>query len=168
MASKLDTAGVALPTLKEKARAASSLRFDWIMVAVSVWWLGGLFIDGWAHSNIPQLETFFTPWHAVFYSGYLAVAFTLLVQILLHLRQSARSRGGRAPSLLGLVRESLPGNRWLRAVPTGYELSVLGLAVFGVSGIGDLTWHLIFGIERGTEALLSPTHLGLAWGLAAR
>jgi hypothetical protein len=143
----------------------SSLRFDWIMVVVSVWWLGGLFIDGWAHSNIPQLETFFTPWHAVFYSGYLAVAFTLLARILLNLRQSALSAGGRAPSLVTLARESLPGNRWLRAIPTGYELSVLGLAIFGVSGIGDLTWHLFLGIERSTEALLSPTHLGLALGI---
>lgn len=165
MASKIDTVGFSLPTVKEKARAVSSLRFDWIMVIVSVWWLGGLFIDGWAHSNIPQLETFFTPWHAVFYSGYLAVAFTLLVQILLNLRQSARSRGGSAPSLVTLVQKSLPGNRWLRGIPTGYELSVLGLAIFGVSGIGDLTWHLLFGIERSTEALLSPTHLGLALGI---
>ena len=165
MASKIDSVGVPLLAVKEKARVVSSLRFDWLMVAVSVWWLGGLFIDGWAHSNIPQLETFFTPWHAVFYSGYLAVAFTLIAQILLNLRRSALSAGGTVPSLVTLVRESLPGNRWLRAVPTGYELSVLGLAIFGVSGIGDLTWHLIFGIERGTEALLSPTHLGLALGI---
>ena len=165
MASKIDTVGFSLPTGKEKARAVSSLRFDWIMVAVSVWWLGGLFIDGWAHSNIPQLETFFTPWHAVFYSGYLAVALTLLVQILLNLRQSARSDGDSTPSLVTLVRENLPGNRWLRAIPNGYGLSVLGLAIFGVCGIGDLTWHLILGIERSTEALLSPTHLGLALGI---
>ncbi|MGZ3630341.1 MAG: hypothetical protein ACXVDN_22120, partial [Ktedonobacteraceae bacterium] len=93
MASKIDTVGISPPTGKAKAQAVSSLRFDWIMVVVSIWWLGGLFIDGWAHSNIPQLETFFTPWHAVFYSGYLAVAFTLLVQILLNLRQSAISAG---------------------------------------------------------------------------
>src|SRR5436190_14300190 len=135
------------------------------MVIVSVWWLGGLFIDGWAHSNIPQLETFFTPWHAVFYSGYLAVAFTLLIEIILNLRKSALSAGGSTPALVTLVRESLPDHRWLRAIPVGYELSALGVVIFGVSGIGDLTWHLILGIERGTEALLSPTHLGLAMGI---
>jgi hypothetical protein len=165
MASKIDTVGFSLPTGSKKSQAVSSLRFDWIMVIVSIWWLGGLFIDGWAHSNIPQLETFFTPWHAVFYSGYLAVAFTLLVQILLNLRQSALSAGGSTPSLVTLVRESLPGHRWVQAIPNGYELSVLGLAIFGVSGIGDLIWHLILGIERSTEALLSPTHLGLALGI---
>ncbi len=165
MASKINSAELSLPTMKEKSQAVSNLGFDWVMVVVSIWWLGGLFIDGWAHSNIPQLETFFTPWHAVFYSGYLAVAFTLLTQILLNLRQSALSDGGTTPSLVKLVRESLRGNRWRRAIPSGYELSVLGLAIFGVSGIGDLTWHLVFGIERGTEALLSPTHLGLAMGI---
>ena len=165
MASKIDTVGISPPTGKAKAQAVSSLRFDWIMVVVSIWWLGGLFIDGWAHSNIPQLETFFTPWHAVFYSGYLVVAFTLLVQILLNLRQSAISAGDSKTSLVTLVRKSLPGNRWLDAIPIGYELSVLGLVIFGISGIGDLTWHLILGIERSTEALLSPTHLGLALGI---
>ena len=165
MASKFETVGFSPPTGQENARAVSSLRFDWIMVVVSIWWLGGLFIDGWAHSNIPQLETFFTPWHAVFYSGYLAVALTLLVQILLNLRKSALSAGGSTPSLVTLIRESLPSNRCLRAIPIGYELSALGVVIFGVSGIGDLTWHLILGIERSTEALLSPTHLGLALGI---
>jgi len=41
---------------------------------------------------------------------------------------------------------------------------VAGIVVFGLSGIGDLTWHTIFGIERGIAALLSPTHLGLITG----
>src|SRR6266480_5726325 len=143
----------------------STVRFDWIMVLVTIWGIGGLFLDGWAHSNVPQLETFFTPWHAVLYSGYLAVAITLIVKILQNLRQSAVSTGGTAPSLVMLVRNNLPGNRWTQAIPTGYELSLLGVAIFGVSGIGDLTWHIIFGIERSTEALLSPTHLGLALGI---
>ncbi|HEY3993140.1 MAG TPA: hypothetical protein VGM01_09705 [Ktedonobacteraceae bacterium] len=165
MESHIDSVGLALPIVKKQAVTTSSLRFDWIMVVVSVWWLGGLFIDGWAHSNIPQLETFFTPWHAVFYSGYLAVATTLIVKGLQNLRRVAVSTDGTTPSLVTLVRQSLPGNRWLKVVPNGYGLSVLGLAVFGVSGIGDLTWHVIFGIERSTEALLSPTHLGLALGV---
>lgn len=57
-----------------------NVRFDWIMVLVTIWGMGGLFLDGWAHSNVPQLETFFTPWHAVLYSGYLAVAATLVIK----------------------------------------------------------------------------------------
>src|SRR5437667_7272347 len=120
MTSKIAMAPIA--SGKEQEQATSGDRFDWIMVVVSVWWLGGLFIDGWAHSNIPQLETFFTPWHAVLYSGYLAVAITLIVKILQNLRQSAVSTGGTAPSLVMLVRNNLPGNRWTQAIPTGYEL----------------------------------------------
>ena len=165
MASKVDTAGLRLAGVDARARMGSDLRFDWVMVVVSVWWLGGLFIDGWAHSNIPQLETFFTPWHAVLYSGYLAVAITLLVKIVQNLRRMAVGANGEVPPLATLIRESLPGNRWMRAIPRGYELSLLGIGIFLVSGIGDMTWHIIFGIERSTEALLSPTHLGLALGV---
>src|SRR5581483_7759023 len=109
MASKVDTAGLQLAGVEARAQARSDLRFDWTMVVVSIWWLGGLFIDGWAHSNIPQLETFFTPWHAVFYSGYLAVVITLLVKIVLNLRQMAAGAHGEVASLAALSRENLRG-----------------------------------------------------------
>ncbi|HEY1353725.1 MAG TPA: hypothetical protein VGF67_29295 [Ktedonobacteraceae bacterium] len=165
MASKIETAELRrLTNAKTGAQAGPDLRFDWIMVAVSTWWLAGLFIDGWAHSNIPRLETFFTPWHAVLYSGYLAVAATLLTRGIQNLRQAQRAADGRVPALLTLLRESLPEQRWRQAIPSGYTLSVLGIGLFLLSGIGDMTWHLLFGIERGTEALLSPTHLGLGLG----
>ncbi len=160
MASKINTMEPSLSFSQEKEQTTSGLRFDWLMVIVGIWWLGGLFIDGWAHSNIPQLETFFTPWHAILYSGYLAVAITLIVKVWQNLRGMAASTSPATP-----MRSFLQGNRWMRAIPTGYELSLLGVVIFGISGVGDLTWHLIFGIERSTEALLSPTHLGLALGL---
>lgn len=80
MASKMNISGLTLPGSEVKEQPISDLRFDWIMALVSIWWLGGLFVDGWAHSNLPQLETFFTPWHAVIYSGYLAVATTLVIK----------------------------------------------------------------------------------------
>src|SRR5690242_3638600 len=165
MAREANIAGLSLASAQETAQPISSLRFDWIMVGVSIWWMGGLFIDGWAHSNIPQLETFFTPWHAVLYSGYLAVAITLIVRIILNLQRAAVGSDGSTPSLVVAVRASLRGNRWRQAIPTGYGLSLLGVGIFLISGIGDMTWHLIFGIERSTEALLSPTHLGLALGI---
>jgi hypothetical protein len=164
MASEAKIVELPLPPIEEKAQPVSSLRFDWVMIVVSIWWLGGIFIDGWAHSNIPQLETFFTPWHAVLYSGYLAVAITLLVKIAQNLQQAAATAGGVSPSLVATIKSSLPGNRWLRAIPVGYELALLGVGIFLISGIGDLTWHLAFGIEQSIDALLSPTHLGLALG----
>jgi hypothetical protein len=52
-----------------------SIGFDWIMVALGGWLLGGLYVDGWAHNHLATtLESFFTPWHAAFYSGFMAVA----------------------------------------------------------------------------------------------
>ncbi len=166
MASKIDTVPTARGR-KEQTQAISGDRFDWIMIVVSVWWLGGLFIDGWAHSNLPQLETFFTPWHAVFYSGYLAVTITLIAKIIANLSRTAArdNTNGKAPALLTLITSNLPGKRWMQGIPAGYELSLLGIGIFAISGVGDLTWHVVFGIERNTEALLSPTHLGLALGV---
>lgn len=97
----------------------------------------GLFLDGWAHDD-GRPESFFTPWHAVLYSGFAA---TGLAALLVVRRRRSRSEPLRA------------------AVPSGHGLTLLGLAGFGVAAIGDLLWHEAFGIEVGVEALLSPTHL---------
>jgi hypothetical protein len=50
-------------------------------------------------------------------------------------------------------------------VPTGYGPSLLGALVFAVGGVGDMIWHVLFGVEVGVEAILSPTHLALAVGM---
>jgi hypothetical protein len=117
--------------------------YDWTMVLLSFWFVAGAFLDGWAHNHIPELETFFTPWHALFYSGFLAVAAFLTAT---------------------LLRNHATGYPWRQGVPSGYELSLLGVLVFVAAGVGDMTWHEFFGIEANIEALLSPTHLGLALG----
>ena len=41
--------------------------YDWTVVLLSFWLVAGMVMDGWAHNHIPELESFFTPWHAVFY-----------------------------------------------------------------------------------------------------
>ncbi|MHA0034585.1 hypothetical protein ACXXDK_06500 [Deinococcus sp. PESE-38] len=111
---------------------------------LGTWLLVGMFVDGWAHNQFGEtLETFFTPWHALFYSGFLAVAGWCLF-----LAAQGWQRGLRG----------------LRAFPEGYHLAALGVPVFGLGGIGDLIWHTVFGIEVGIEALLSPTHLMLFMG----
>ena len=119
--------------------------FDWIAVVLSVWFVGGIYLDGWAHRHVPQLESFFTPWHAVFYSAFLAVAGFLVA---------------------AAVRNHAQGYPWRAALPAGYELCLWGALIFAVGGVGDLLWHTLFGIEVDVEALLSPTHLLLALGLA--
>ena len=117
-----------------------------VTVAVATWLMVGLFVDGWAHNNLDtSLESFFTPWHALFYSGFAACAAWLLWLVW---------RGRR---------QGLPG---AAAVPQGYGLGLVGLAVFAVGGAGDMSWHLVFGIEQDIDALFSPTHLLLFLGIA--
>lgn len=119
---------------------------DLIYTLCTLWTLVGLCLDGWAHRYRPELETFFTPWHAVFYTGFLAGASWLAWMTI------------RRRHLVGSLGE---------AIPQGYELAVVGLAVFAVGGIGDGIWHTIFGIETSLDALLSPTHLVLLSGMLA-
>lgn len=55
-------------------QARLSLRGEMLTVFFSAWALAGAYLDGWAHGTVVQFETFFTPWHAVFYTGFLAMA----------------------------------------------------------------------------------------------
>jgi hypothetical protein len=131
------------PARKLANYPADSLRFDWLSIVLSAWFLGGVFLDGWAHNHIASLETFFTPWHAVLYSGFFAVAVLIAVT-------QYRNVG--------------KGYAWGRALPRGYWLSLVGVVIFFVGAGGDMLWHTLFGIEQNVEALFSPTHFLLAAG----
>jgi len=112
------------------------------MVGFGAWILCGLFLDSWAHLHLASaLETLFTPWHFVFYGGYLACAAFLLM---IAWRNHAR------------------GHAWRDALPPGYELCLAGVAIFAFGAILDVFWHLRFGIEKSFEALYSPTHM-IVW-----
>ena len=128
-----------------QARAIGGLAFDrWVTLA-SLWYVGGVFLDGWAHNHGMVDQTFFTPWHAVLYSGFAVTSAVILGAVILNLRA---------------------GYPWSEAIPRGYPLSLVGTLIFAVGGVGDLIWHTLFGIEMDIAALLSPTHLLLALGLA--
>ncbi len=111
--------------------AARNVAFDYAVGVCSVWIASGFFLDAWAHGHV-EVETFFTPYHAVFYSGMVA-----------------------AMALFGgfWLRH--------RAFPPGYRVAALGIPLFFAAGFGDLIWHSLLGIEEGVDALLSPTHQGL-------
>ncbi len=124
--------------------AEVSRRFEWLVVLSSFLFFTGLYLDGWAHNNIPELiDTFFTPWHAILYSGAAATAAILGV------------------TYLGNVRK---GFGWRQALPSEYMLSGLGAVIFAAGGNFDFIWHSIFGFEKSVEALVSPSHLILAVG----
>jgi hypothetical protein len=131
-----------IPTQHREA-VADDHRFDWVMAVLSAWLIGGAFVDGWAHTHGKVDTTFFTPWHAVFYTGFLAVAGALVG---------------------ALVRQRTRQGTWQHALPPGYNLALLGAVIFGCGGVGDMLWHTFFGIEKDVEALFSPTHLMLGCG----
>jgi len=113
-----------------------------LTVAFASWLIVGLFVDGWAH-NDDRPESFFTPWHGMFYSGFAASALWMLVIV---------------------QRRQADGATGLGAVPIGYGLGLVGVAVFASGGAFDMAWHELFGVEVGLEALLSPSHLVLFCG----
>jgi hypothetical protein len=119
--------------------------YELVVAALSVVLLVGATLDGWAHSHDRlALESLVTPWHAVVYLGFAAVAVVVL-----------------APPITGWL-----GGQGARAsIPAGFGISVAGVVLFAATGAADALWHLAFGIEADAEALLSPTHLGL--GLTA-
>jgi hypothetical protein len=135
----IDADNISVEKVTKETQVAGSLRFDWMMIAVCTWLVSGLYADAWAHNHLP-IDNFFTPWHAVLYSGLFAVAIFLVGTF---------------------VRNRLRGYTTLQAMPPGYELSLLGVLLFFCCGFGDLLWHLVFGIEKSIDAALSPTHIGI-------
>lgn len=112
---------------------------DRLTLAAGTWMLAGGFWDGWAHRReLP--DTFWTIWHLAIYSGFAALAATIL----------------------GAVAWSRPSaGTWRTAIPPGYGWAVAGVPLFALGAIGDALWHTLFGIEASTDALFSPSHLTL-------
>ncbi|QBD83298.1 hypothetical protein EPA93_48000 [Ktedonosporobacter rubrisoli] len=121
-----------------------SKHFSWVFLGACYWLILGITLDTWAHRHI-KLETFFTPWHGVLYSGLLAAALALPGVILMN-----RWRG----------------LSWKEALPTGYDMAILGLIGSFIGGIGDMFWHIFFGVEQLIDAQFSPTHMPLCFFLA--
>jgi hypothetical protein len=142
------TAVAPVPGGRPPARVAGAARVRWrddlVTVVLTAWLILGMFVDGWAHNTRPLLETFFTPWHALLYSGFAATA--------------------AWTGWLVWSRRRATGGTWAASVPAGYGLGLAGIALFLLSGLGDMAWHLAFGVEQDVAALLSPTHLGLFTG----
>lgn len=144
MATAQNPAGLGATTAgRLTGQPADSLRFDWLCTALSTIFLGGIFLDGWAHTHGKVDQSFFTPWHAVLYSGFVVLAAFLA---------------------LTLFTNHQKGYAWRRAYPAGYGSAIIGAAIFAVAGVGDLLWHTLFGIEKGIEGEISPSHLALALG----
>ncbi|GLW10853.1 hypothetical protein Misp01_59810 [Microtetraspora sp. NBRC 13810] len=113
---------------------------DLVTALLGIWFGVGLMIDAWAHSNLTELETFFTPWHAVFYSGFTVVSGWIIWQVWRNVRA-----GRQGPA----------------AVPTGYLAGLVAIPAFAAFGLADMVWHTVLGIETTIDIFFSPSHLGL-------
>lgn len=127
--------------VRQSGYPAGGVFFDLIATLFSAWFIIGLFVDGHAHSHGQVDNSFFTPWHALLYSGVLAVG---VLMTFTQMRNVSR------------------GYAWMKALPKGYLLSLVGVVLFFIGGGFDFLWHSLFGFEANNEALLSPAHLWLA------
>ncbi len=115
---------------------------DTTAAVFGAWMIGGGLLDAWAHVHVTdELESVVTPYHAVLYSGYLAVALWTFML--------AYRRRGDDPF-------------WFtRTFPAGYRLGAIGAAMFLLGGVADTIWHRFFGVEADLAAILSPSHFVL-------
>nr|BFF16731.1 hypothetical protein GCM10025730_02520 [Promicromonospora thailandica] len=127
--------------------ATFTARERWTLLGASLWLVAGLQLDAFAHATIPDLETFWTPWHAVMYSGIAACGLTLLWLL--------RSR----------LPEQVTYRRLLRETPAALRLPGIGMGLLLVGGGIDTLWHNLFGIERGLEIFFSPSHYLIIAGM---
>ena len=116
---------------------------DFAIAFCGIWLAAGFLFDSWAHLHV-GVETFFTPYHAIFYAAMLVAACTF---------------GGFA------VANQRRGYMSPRVLPVAYRRALIGVPVFFLGGVGDLIWHTIFGIENRIEAVTSPTHLIIGYGV---
>jgi hypothetical protein len=130
-----------------RVAALAGARLDAAVTALVLLSVVGFLLDVRSHMAGLDFEEegFATPEHTVIYGG-VVLAALLVVAVTLARRYEA------------------PG--WRAAVPDGYGPGFLGLGLFALGGPGDLLWHSLFGAEANVEALVSPTHLLLATGVA--
>src|SRR5688572_19079301 len=104
----------------------TSVRVDWILALLSIWLIGGFYVDLWAHAHGEVDDTFFTPWHGLLYAGAAAFGIAFVLVAILGKPRGVPVRDVLAPP---------------------YQLGFLGAVLFVVAGVLDLGWHELFGFE---------------------
>lgn len=126
-----------------RTAATASPRDDLIGVLLGTALIGGVLTDAWAHSNLLTPDSgFFTPWHALLYSGFAGTAAWTW--------------------WLAFRRRHDHPEWWRTGWPAGYRLGAAASLLFAVGGALDMLWHTLFGVEISLEAGLSPSHLIIA------
>jgi hypothetical protein len=123
------------------------LNIDLLLVtALLVATAGGILQIGGASWDITshilrQPETFFTPSHAVLYTGAALTTIAAIIAVLALLKNREEIR--------------------TRSFYTAFKLLIIGAIIQLISGPSDFMWHSVFGVD----GLMSPPHLALATGI---
>jgi hypothetical protein len=149
MAHLIQTARDA-PTAIRGARPMTSWKDDTITMALAVWPITAMFFDGRNHNNQVGQESFWSIAHLVLYSG--ATVLGLWIAWIVVKHQIAAG--------IDVKRVMVD----FKAIPVGYGVAIIGLAILAVAGPWDLIWHEIYGFEVGVDAIYSPSHLCLFFG----
>jgi len=113
-----------------------------VPLPLGVWILLGVYLDVWSHNPRTAAESFFNPWHAILYSGWLVTALWVIWPLARALREDHRPAAGAVD-----------------------VLSVAGVLTFAMGGMTDMLWHTAFGIELGFAVMLSPPHILVGVGI---
>lgn len=132
-------------TIKPRSRVTPGE--DLITTFLAACMVAGVLTDAWAHTNrFETIESFFTPWHGLLYTGFAAIA---------------------AWTVWLAYRNRATTPRWWRhGWPVGYALGAVGAAGFLVGGFLDMVWHSVFGVELSLDIAFSPSHLLLSFSAA--
>jgi hypothetical protein len=136
-------------------RPILSPRENLITCALATWMLAGIYLDGWAHRNRDLHDSIVTPWHGLFYAGYIAFASWTLWVVLRRLRDGSRGLGDQIWHLTLGVEQDLNAfqspTHWLLAIgmflmsssPLRAGWSVLGPTAPRLKEFAPTLWSLV-------------------------
>jgi WD40 repeat protein len=127
------------------ARRGTGPRWAWIAVLLAAWIVLGVFLVVWALNSGAIRDTGMSPYHALVYSGLVALA---------------------AGCIWLVIRARRRGQGWREAFPPGYGSLGAGLAALLATVVLDVAWREGVGIAPGIENALAPSRVLLVVGLS--
>jgi hypothetical protein len=151
MAQQLTEMARTAPKDIRGARPLATWQDDLITMALAIWPITAMFFDALGHNNHTGQESFFSLAHLFVYSGATVAALWLTWVVVKHQLAAGVD-----------VRRLMID---FKAIPVGYGVALIGLGILTLAGPWDLIWHEAYGFEVGVDAIYSPPHLALFFGV---